>query len=255
MEKRKTIAIFDSGIGGLTLLKDCYLHLQGVNFIYLADNGNMPYGNKCELEIFQKTKVALQSLSAYSIDALVLACNTVTAICVEKLREDSALQYPIFGIEPAILPALQNVKEEKKSILLLATNATLQSKRVQKLLQKYNINGQIVCNAPRELASMIEKNILQLDRVDWSQYLPEGEFDSVILGCTHYIHIQEYVQMHFQTRIFDGNIGTVNHIRQKLLNMKKNGNFVKNTVQFIGKQADFNAKIFKNMLEESNKNL
>ena len=251
MKKRKTIAIFDSGIGGLTLLKDCYQHFRGVNFIYLADNSNMPYGNKSAYEIFVSTKKSLENLQEYSIDALVLGCNTVTAICVEKFRADSSFQYPIFGVEPAILPALKSVKEEDLQILLLATNATLQSKRVQNLLHKHNAKGKIVCHAPVELATQIEKNILQLYGVEWSKFLPEGKFSGVILGCTHYIHIAKYIKKHFQTAIFDGNIGTVNHMHKKLQILENMGDNSENFVKFIGKNAEFNAKIFDEMLKNS----
>ena len=114
MQNKKIIAIFDSGVGGLTLLKDCYNRLQGVNYLYLTDSANMPYGNKTALEIYENTKQSLQILKGYSVDALVLACNTATAICAQKFRQDRVFPFAIFGVEPAILPAVATLQALEK---------------------------------------------------------------------------------------------------------------------------------------------
>ena len=251
MQNRKSVAIFDSGIGGLTLLKECYRHLQGVDFIYLADNGNMPYGNKSEQEIFESTKQCLEILQGYTLDALVLACNTVTAVCIEKLRADSSFTYPIFGVEPAILPALKNQKKVEYPLLLLATEGTLKSNRMQSLLYKSCTKGQMVSYACKRLATEIEKNILQLDRVQWTEFLPKGEFSGVILGCTHYIHIKNYIEKYYKVPVFDGNLGTVNHLQKKLQISQNIGDIDNKSVDFIGKKADFNKKVFKKILQKS----
>ena len=249
MQNRKTVAIFDSGIGGLTLLKECYEKVQGVDFIYLADNSNMPYGNKTEEEIFESTKQSLQLLERYAIDALVLACNTVTAVSIEKLRADSSFAYHILGVEPAILPALKNQKTVEYPLLLLATEGTLKSGRMENLLNRYCTKGQVESYACKTLATEIERNILQLKRVNWAEFLPQGMFSGVILGCTHYIHIKNEIQMHYKVPVFDGNLGTINHLQKKLQIPQKIGDFQENTVKFIGKTAIFNQKVFENIMK------
>ena len=113
------IAFFDSGIGGLTLLKECAQQLAGESFLYFGDNANAPYGNKSPEEIERLTLTAFGYLSRFPLKAAVLACNTVTAECAAALR--ARCPFPVLGVEPALKPAAKACK----NVLVLATRAPL----------------------------------------------------------------------------------------------------------------------------------
>lgn len=123
------IAFFDSGIGGLTLLKECAQQLAGESFLYFGDNANAPYGNKSPEEIERLTLTAFGYLSRFPLKAAVLACNTVTAECAAALR--ARCPFPVLGVEPALKPAAKACK----NVLVLATRATLSSKKFRALAE------------------------------------------------------------------------------------------------------------------------
>ncbi len=208
------VAFFDSGIGGLNLLGEFQRICPEVKCLYLGDNANAPYGGKTEGEILHLTKEAFNLLASYPLRAAAIGCNTVTAECVDALRKE--YDFPIVGIEPALRPAAESVPGG--TILLAATRATLSSARVKKLIGQNGKRVKIVPYAPDELAGAIERAAPDFDAVDLSRHLPQGKFDGVVLGCTHYVFLKERIRNYYGCPVFDGISGTADHL-QNILNI------------------------------------
>lgn len=213
------IAFFDSGIGGLTVLHECRDAFPNTPFYYYGDNARAPYGNLPAPQISNYVTTAFEVFSSLSVRAAVLACNTATAICAEELRR--TYPFPIIGAEPAVFPACKQEGE----ILVLATQATRDSTRLKKLCARAKIGRANVhfsfpeCN---KLAGVIEENILNTN-FDYSPYLPPAQPNAVVLGCTHYIYIKEYISRFYDCNVYDGNIGIKNRLISLIggLNEKK----------------------------------
>ena len=125
------IAFFDSGIGGLTVLAECQKYIKSNIFYYYGDNARAPYGNLSSAVVQSYVKEAFDLFADLQVKAAVVACNTVTALCVESLRNHYA--FPIIGAEPAITLAARQTEGE---VLILATKGTLESERFRLLCQK-----------------------------------------------------------------------------------------------------------------------
>lgn len=204
-----SVAVFDSGIGGLNLLKECARALPTVKFYYLADNFNVPYGAKKKDEIFSLVKSKLDVAANKGIDAAVIACNTATSNCIEELR--AVYSFPIVGIQPAVKPA---VKIGGKC-LVLATTATVNSESFKQLIARFGDNDVTVCPCAG-LAEYIEKNVFTVNENFPAELLPHVKADSVVLGCTHYVFIKDIVQRRYNCPVFDGIAGTADHLREIL---------------------------------------
>jgi glutamate racemase len=208
MSIKNQIGFFDSGIGGLTLLKCAVKILPNENFIYYGDNKNAPYGNKSKSEIFTLVDKAFRYFDRKKVKAVVIACNTVTAECVEELR--LKYTFKIIGVEPAVKPA---VRSGGKSIVL-CTKATAASFKFQKLL--YDIKD-IKVVPKSNLADLIEKNIYRLNEMDFEDVFKDIiNFDNIVLGCTHYIFLKDILKKRGFNKIFDGNEGTANYLKKYL---------------------------------------
>jgi glutamate racemase len=193
-----SIGFFDSGIGGLSVLKACKDLLPNEDFIYFADNLNMPYGKKGAFEIQLLTLKAVKILSALEIKALVIACNTATSAAVDLIR----LLYPklpVLGTEPALKPAYER---SARKCLILATNSTLKRPRFLKLLGSFGASKFLIKEG-NELAEPVENNLIKgaagrknilicLVRLlaEFKKEFSEQAIDGVVLGCTHYNFIK-----------------------------------------------------------------
>ncbi len=211
------IAFFDSGIGGLTVLAECRRRIPMENFYYYGDNTHAPYGNLSKDKIRRYVLAAFRKFKRWKVGAVVVACNTATALCVEELRKK--FSFPIVGIEPAVRPASALGGE----VFVLSTRATYESARYRALLQKTKKEfpaAKIRAFACDGLAGAIEKNLTK-EGADFSMYLPRGSPSSVVLGCTHYSFIAEQIQRFYGCRVFDGNYGVAARL-QELLQRKKN---------------------------------
>ena len=243
------VGIFDSGIGGLTVLKTCQSLLPEVQYLYYGDNLNAPYGGKSADEIFGLTERAVKELGQAGAQAVVLACNTATAVCAERLRAECA--FPVIGMEPAVKPAVK----ECRRVLVLATPRTAESERLQALVGREGKGEVTVYGAPR-LAGAIERALCFGERLTISDHLPAGSYDGVVLGCTHYVYFGREIADFYGAKVFDGNFGTAKRLRN-LLEMNKLGigdhlrprpellENLKNQVVFLGKSAEMNQKIYK----------
>lgn len=201
---KNTVVIFDSGIGGLNVLKQCAVKYPELHYVYAADNFRVPYGNRQRDEVYSLASNVLDGAMSFSPSAIVIACNTVTAECICSLRKRYPV--PIVGMQPAVKPAAKIGGR----CLVMATRATATSENFIRLIAE---NYPSACvYASEKLAEFVEKNILSLPQKLPEELLPEGDFDSVVLGCTHYIFVKEQLKKRYLCHIFDGVDGTVARI-------------------------------------------
>ena len=190
------IGVFDSGVGGLSILQALQKQMPQEAFVYLADSAHAPYGERDDAYVLQRAREVLSILkSQHQIKALVVACNTATALTIHVLRQENP-DLPVFGVEPAIKPAA--MVSRTKKIGVIATAATLNSAKFLDLHHSLQDQAEFVLQACEGLADAIEQQWQQADD-RWVQslcrkYLEKmGEFgaspgrmDTLVLGCTHY---------------------------------------------------------------------
>lgn len=195
---------FDSGIGGLNLLYECACRAPQIDYFFISDNNNVPYGNKSAEEILRLTLAALDGIEGLNPAALVVGCNTVTARCIGELRR--RFSFPVVGIQPAVKQAAK----VGGRCLVLATEATVKSPSFVALVNKFSA-PQTKVVACEQLADYIERNIYNLPYNLPDSLLPMEEVDSVVLGCTHYAFVKESIQRKYNCPVFDGMAGTADH--------------------------------------------
>lgn len=235
-DKRKLVSFFDSGIGGLNLMGAFHRRHKQVDIAYFADNYNMPYGNLSHSKILEYTEKKFYMISQINPSAAVIACNTVTAECIDVLR--SKYSFPIVGIQPAVKPAAAT----SKRCIVLSTPATAKSAALAALVGKYGGNNTEIIPCP-DLAGYIENNIFNLDARVIGQLLPPAECDAVVLGCTHYIFISEIIAATYKCKIFDGVEGTLNNL-DKILGIYDHFAQSAGEISFFGGNVQKNYKIF-----------
>lgn len=191
----KPVAVFDSGVGGISVLKHIHALLPHEQLLYVADSKYAPYGNKTPEEIQARCFEIADFLIAKEAKALVVACNTATAAAIDALRDKYTL--PIIGMEPAVKPAAE---ASKNGIIgVLATTGTLKSAQFAGLLESYGRNVKVVTQACVGLVECIERGELNTvsTRSLIQQYcaplLAEGA-DTIVLGCTHYPFVREVIR-------------------------------------------------------------
>lgn len=188
------IGIFDSGIGGLTVLKNLYKNYPLNEYIYLGDTINLPYGNKTREELNELASKDVEFLLDKKVDAIVIACGTVSSNCLDYLRDK--YNVPIYDI---ISPTIKYLNEsEYSNIGVIATNATINSG-----VFNNNVNKNIYEIRTPLFVNLIENNRdLELDRAI-SEYLSmyKDKIDLLVLGCTHYPLIREHLNKYFDNKV------------------------------------------------------
>lgn len=188
MANEAPVGIFDSGVGGLSVLREIRQLLPNESLLYVADSGHVPYGEKSPEYIRERCILITEHLLAQGAKALVLACNTATAAAAADLRERYP-QLPIVGMEPAVKPAAAATRSGVVGVL--ATTGTLKSARFAALLDRFASDIRVVTQPCPGLVECIEAGELQAPatRELLQRYveplLAEG-CDTLILGCTHY---------------------------------------------------------------------
>lgn len=237
------VCFFDSGIGGLSLLYESVRKLPRVDFIYFADNFRVPYGSLTREEMLSLVDEKFSQISSLNPAAAVVACNTVTAQCIEFLRQKYSFE--IIGIQPAIKPAAAAGGKR----LVLATPSTAQSEALKNLVSKYGSEcTQVV--ACEKLAGYIEQNIENISEEEVKKLLPDTQADSVVLGCTHYVFIKNIIKKHYNCPVFDGIDGTSDRLCEKLgIFDHRQGRAQK--IGFSGGDTTKNRYIFNLLLKQS----
>lgn len=204
------VGVFDSGIGGLTVLRALHARLPQTQFCYLGDNGNAPYGSRPAEEIALLTERGLCVFERLGVDAAVIACNTATAVCLERMR--ARFSFPILGVEPAV----KRAAEECRDVLVLATPRTAESLRLSRLIARFPQTRFTVAPMPH-LAGDIERSITQDERFDPTPQLPSFSGDGVVLGCTHYSFFRREIAAFYGATVFDGSEGTANRLADTIM--------------------------------------
>ncbi|MCD8340185.1 MAG: glutamate racemase [Burkholderiales bacterium] len=193
----EVVGIFDSGLGGLSILKAVRQKLPLEDIVYVGDCLNAPYGDKSKDFITDRVRKICQFFLDKKAKAVVIACNTATAASIDKMRQE--MDIPFIGVEPGIKPAVAMTKT--KSIGVMATRSTVGSDRYRKLLEKYNPHGEVV------ITSSGCSGLMQcVERGEWDspgtaslihkyvQPFKEANADIVVLGCTHYPFLKKAIQ-------------------------------------------------------------
>lgn len=218
INNRQPIAVFDSGVGGVSVLRELLNQMPNEDYIYFGDSANAPYGTKSHDEIRTLTMSAAEKLIKVS-KALVVACNTATSVAIDDLRQKYE-DISIIGVEPAIKPATEYFPGGK--ILVMATPATLNEHRFVALTAKYKNSCHIYRLPCYDLARLIEQGHVNDSVAD--DYIADilspyaNKVDCVVLGCTHYPFVKDLISKNIgkNVKIFDGACGTARETKHKL---------------------------------------
>lgn len=217
---RAPVAVFDSGLGGISVLRELVRTLPRENYLYFGDSLHAPYGTKTPQEVITLSLQAADRLLSQGAKALVVACNTATSAAIRTLRKT----YPelaIVGTEPAIKPAVE--RHPGGRILMLATAMTVQEEKFQHLKAQYDDQAQIIPIACSGLMEYVEQGVLRgaevegylLDKLEPYLKVP---IDAVVLGCTHYPFLRGAIRRIVGRRpeIIDGSIGIARQLERRL---------------------------------------
>lgn len=216
----RPIGVFDSGIGGISILKELVKTLPNEKFIYFGDSANAPYGTKDKVEIHALVCKVTDYLLSRDCKALVIACNTATSVSAHTLRETHP-DIPIVGVEPALKPAV--LSKPHPRVLVMATHVTLTEHKFLNLMSQYTDTADILTCQCNGLVEYIEQGVL--DGPELESYLRSTLApyitplpDAVVLGCTHYPFIKPTVQKIFgdTVQLFDGSLGTAKELKRRL---------------------------------------
>jgi glutamate racemase len=187
MTAENPVGVFDSGVGGLSVLREIRRELRHEDLLYVADSGYAPYGDLSDEAIEKRAIAITRFLVSESAKAIVVACNTATGIAIETLR--ARVSIPVIAMEPAVKPAALNTRSDVVGVL--ATRPTLSSSKFSRLVVAYGDDVQILLQPCPGLVEQVEKGDLasQATRSLVEQYvvplLRKGA-DKLVLGCTHY---------------------------------------------------------------------
>ncbi len=213
------IGFFDSGVGGITVLRKAQDLMPHEHFLYFADSANVPYGNRSKKEILSCVLESIEQMMRFPLKAIVLACNTATSVAASALREKYDI--PIIGMEPAVKPAV--LEGDPRKILVLATELTLKEKKYKDLVKELNAEDKVDALPMQDLVMYAEEYDFEsseltkyVDKsfasVDWQDY------KSVVLGCTHFIYFKSIFKKFIPSHIhyIDGHEGTLNHLSNQI---------------------------------------
>lgn len=212
------IGVFDSGVGGISVLKALTRELPEEHFLFFGDSANAPYGEKSVEEVQQLSFAIAESLFGRGVKALVIACNTATSAAASALRERHP-EIPIIGVEPAIKPAAEAFPHKK--ILVLATPVTLHLEKFHRLSERLAGKADFLSAPCPGLAERIEKG--NLDAPEFQEFVSHllsgyrGKADAVVLGCTHYPFVKKQIRKVLgDLPMYDGAKGTARELKRVL---------------------------------------
>lgn len=195
MTSQHPIGVLDSGMGGLSVLRELRKLLPHEDFLYCADCANAPWGDRGPDFILSRCRTMMHFMIDRGAKALVLACNTATAHAADTLREETSI--PIIGIEPAVKPAAAN--SVTKHIAVIATTRTVTSSRYQRLIQRFADGVKVTSIGAPGLMNLVEKGELATEQtIALLHYYLDPVFasdaDTLVLGCTHYPFLTQTIR-------------------------------------------------------------
>lgn len=244
------IGVFDSGLGGLTILKALIKKLPQYDYMYFGDNINAPYGNKTHEEIYKHTEKALDFLFSHKCEIVILACNTASAEALRKIQvEYLPKKYPDRKVLGVLIPSVEEAVEafnNKKPILdskrvgIIATCATVNSKKYQKEIFKLDKQVKVFSVATPLLAPIVEagkENEIKTTEIlkEYLEKLKKKNINYLILGCTHYSFLQKQIQ-----KILGKDIKIINTekaVAEKLKSYLDKHKEIKNSLKTDGKRV------------------
>ena len=218
--KKDYIAVFDSGVGGVSVLRQLYKLMPEENYVYFGDSANAPYGSRTTEEVRQLSLAAAKKLTTeYPVKALVVACNTATAAAIKVLRET----YPdliVVGIEPALKLAYDSFPGGNLGVL--ATEVTLREEKFDALMHRFDKKCTVYKIPAPGVAKLIEAG--KNDSPEMIALLQEllgpyvGKLDALVLGCTHYPFVARNIAsiMGPETQLLHGGKGTARETKRRL---------------------------------------
>lgn len=222
-EKNKPVAVFDSGIGGISVLKELTKFLPNEDFWYFGDSANAPYGTKSMDEIRNLSCGNIGRMIQAGAKAVVIACNTATSAAAATLREQYE-NIPVIGMEPEIkTPALLH----QNSILVMATPMTLKMEKFNRLLEQFKTKADFIIQPCAGLTELIEQG--KINSQETREYLQStlvphinSHIEAIVLGCTHYLHIKPLIREILGDAItfYDGAMGAARELKRKLADQK-----------------------------------
>lgn len=220
-KSKKAIGVFDSGLGGISVLRDLKELMPNENFIYYGDSAYAPYGVKTKDEITKRCVEIIEFFIEKGVKAVVIACNTATSASANYLRKKYK-DLPIIGMEPALKVATQGVKNN--NIVVMATPLTLKEKKFEKLMNKFMGNNNVIKMPCPKLVEIVENDLIDDEKVvldqieEYYKNINVDNLDSVVLGCTHFIFYRDYLKKFLpqNTNLVDGNLGTCRHLKEVL---------------------------------------
>ena len=214
------IGVMDSGMGGISVLRELAGLLPHENFVFYGDSANAPYGSRSTEEIYQLTEQVVQKLLKRGVKAVVIACNTASSAAGARLRAEYP-ELPIVAIEPALKPAV--IACPGGRVVVLATEATLRERKFAGLLEEWKEKAEIIKLPLPGLPEFVERG--EMDSPQLRKFL-QGFFvqladrpvDGVVLGCTHYPFVRKVIAelLGPQVKVFDGAAGTARQLRRRL---------------------------------------
>lgn len=241
MHSTSPIGIFDSGLGGISVLKTIHDQLPTEDLIYLGDSLHNPYGTKTKEEITDRCLAICDEFMKHDVKAIVIACNTATSACVNLLRK----KYPIdiIGMEPALKVAAQRGEDQK--IAVWATDLTLKEQKFAKLMERFEDQHTIYKIPCPQLVQIVEQGKLEdlsLVQKTLEAYCSMSHLetlDSIVLGCTHFVFYKKILAslVGSSVELIDGNLGTSNHLKD-ILESKGLLNFDGGHITWMNTQED-----------------
>lgn len=218
MDKTSPIGVFDSGLGGISVLAEIHKQLPHEDLLYIGDSIHNPYGTKSEEELLSLCLAICDELMEANVKMIVIACNTATSACVNTLRK----KYPIdiVGMEPALKVAAD--QDPKQSIAVWATDFTLKEKKFADLMDRFKDSHTIYKVPSPQLVRLVEEDRLSdeeaVDQALEDSLARSHQADSIVLGCTHFVFYKEHLKKKLPNTIsiLDGNEGTAHHVRYLL---------------------------------------
>lgn len=215
------VGIFDSGMGGLSVLHQAIQELPEAEFIYYADEKHVPYGEKTGKQIRGYIDKIIRFMLQKQVDAIVIACNTATSVATKEYR--SRFPVPIIGMEPAVKQAVELYGSLPGRILVAATPVTIAGDKLHHLVEQVDREDKVDLVALPGLVRFAEKGRFETEEIE--EYLREelegyaiNQYKAFVLGCTHFNYFKTYYKRIFPENIkfVDGNAGTIRQLLRKL---------------------------------------
>lgn len=216
------IGIFDSGIGGMSVLHEAMKHLPEEQFIYYADTDHVPYGIKAREEVAGYVEEATDFLVRKGVKAIIIACNTATSIAIEQIRSKYAL--PILGMEPAVKTGVK--RSRGKRVMVIATPLTVKEEKLRNLLRQVDDDNRVDLLPLPKLVVFAERGEFVCEEVEG--YLREElahynlkNYSALVLGCTHFNYFKDTLRklLPSEVEFIDGSRGTVRYLKSLLAEM------------------------------------